>query len=509
VIAPFGTLQKSDTPAGDLGTPLAGGDLEPRGGVDLTGSPLADLAIDATVKPDFSQVESDAAQIGANERFALFYPEKRSFFLEGVDLLATPFQAVYTRTVTAPSVGLRGTGRAGRTAFTALVTRDRGGGLVVLPGAEGSDVAEQDFASNVGVLRVRHDLGRSFVSALATGRVIAGGGHNTVAGPDFQWRPGSSNTITGQALWSDTRTPDRPALASEWDGRTLMDHALVANWAHNTAHVDWFLQGKDVGRDFRADDGFIPQVGYREGYFESGYTFRPQDSFLSRVRVFTINSYDAEPSGATLSRRLSVGTGMDGKWNSFIRFELNRDDIRAGGLLLQRFQPRLYVQASPGRLVNLLSVDAYVGQEIDFANARAGHGTTLLTSLTLRPGDHLELRNDANGRWLFVEAADGASGRLVAAYVERLRATWMFDSRSFVRLIGQYVTTRRDSSLYTSAVEPKEAAFAASALFAYKLNWQTVFYLGYGDDRTFSSLTDRLERSGRQVFAKVSYAWQR
>jgi hypothetical protein len=58
-------------------------------------------------------------------------------------------------------------------------------------------------------------------------------------------------------------------------------------------------------------------------------------------------------------------------------------------------------------------------------------------------------------------------------------------------------------------VAPKSAAFSASALFAYKLNWQTVLYVGYGDDRTFSADSDALEQSGRQAFAKVSYAWQR
>src|SRR5262249_40401941 len=146
-------------------------------------------AIDATVRPDFSQIESDAAQIVANERFALSFPEKRPFFLEGSDLFSTPIHAVYTRTVTSPSLGLRGTGRIGATAYTARVAHDRGGGLVILPGPEGSDFAAQDFSSDVGVMRVRHDFGRSFVSLLATSRVIDKGGDNLVVGPDFQWRP--------------------------------------------------------------------------------------------------------------------------------------------------------------------------------------------------------------------------------------------------------------------------------------------------------------------------------
>src|SRR5262249_11725458 len=161
VVAPFGTTQQTAEPKSGLGSPLANDDVKSTSGVDVKWSPLTGLAIDGTVKPDFSQVESDAAQIVANERFALFFPEKRSFFLEGVDLFATPFNVVYTRTVNQPDAGLRVTGRAGSTAFTALVARDKGRGTVILPGPFGSDFADQDFRSDVGVVRVRHDLGRS------------------------------------------------------------------------------------------------------------------------------------------------------------------------------------------------------------------------------------------------------------------------------------------------------------------------------------------------------------
>jgi len=509
VVAPYASAQRLDAPEADLGSPLQNGDFDSEFGVDVKWSPLANAAIDGTVNPDFSQVEADAAQIGANERFALFYPEKRSFFLEGIDLFSTPFQAVYTRSITAPSGGLRATGRSGHTAFTALGAIDRGGGVVILPGAEGSSSALQDFRSNVGILRMRHDLGASFVSLLATGRTIDGGGHNAVFGPDFNWRPRPTDAITGQALWSDSHTPDRTDLAGEWDGRTLADRALLLRWAHNTPKIDWFVQGQDLGTDFRADEGFIPQVGYREGYFEAGYTLRPKDKFLSRIRIFTVDWYDDDQDGRVLARRASAGAGMDGRWNSFFRFELNRDDIRVGNEIFSRFRPYFTVQSSPGRILNSISIETFVGDEIDFANARKGSGATLKGSVTVRPDNHLELRGNASGRWLHVDDPSLGSGRLFLAQVERLRVSYSFNARSFARLIGQYVQTSRDTALYTYSVPRKDAAFSASALFAYKLNWQTVFYLGYGDDREFSEITDHLERSGRQGFAKLSYALQR
>src|SRR6185295_3351582 len=106
---------RSRTPSGALGGPLDDRSDDWDGGLDAKWTPNADTAIDATINPDFSQIESDVAQISANERFALFYPEKRPFFLEELDLFSTPIQAVYTRTITSPRWGLRSTGQVGST----------------------------------------------------------------------------------------------------------------------------------------------------------------------------------------------------------------------------------------------------------------------------------------------------------------------------------------------------------------------------------------------------------
>ena len=509
VLTPYATAQRTDKPSAGLGSPRSNGSSVDDAGLDLKWSPLANAAIDATFNPDFSQVEADAGQIVANERFALLYPEKRPFFLEGTDLLSTPFQAVYTRTVTSPSLGLRATGRSGTTAYTALVAHDRGGGLAILPGPEGSGYAAQDTASDVAVVRLRHEMGPSFVSLLATTREIRGGGYNRLGGPDFQWRPRPTEIVTGQALWSQSVTPNRPDLAPEWDGRTLADRALLLNYQHADARYDLFVQGQDLGREFRADDGFMPQVGYREGYVETGWTVHPKHGFFSRIRTSAIDSYDEEQDHRVLARRSALAAGMDGKLNSFLRLELNREDFRVGNELLSRFRPRVQAQASPGRLVNSVTLDTYFGDEIDFDNGREGKGLTLTGTVTLRPGPHTELAARTSGRWLNVDAGGGHEGRLFRAEVERLRATYMFNSRCFLRLIGQYVMTRRDVSLYTFSVPAQDQSFSSSALFAYKLDWQTVLFMGYGDDREFTYTTARLEPAQRQVFAKLSYAWQR
>src|SRR5207237_1229287 len=132
----------------------------------------------------------------------------------------TPLQAVYTRTITDPDWGGRITGNEGGLRYTVLVAGDSGGGTAIIPGTNDSSSAPQDFASTVLVGRAKKSLGRSFVGGLVTARDAPDErAHNVVAGPDFEWRPNAADVVTGQWLFSDTRTPNRPDLAAEWDAR--------------------------------------------------------------------------------------------------------------------------------------------------------------------------------------------------------------------------------------------------------------------------------------------------
>ena len=135
--------------------------LQHKAGIDVKYTPNADNTLDGTIRPDFSQIESDTAQISTNQRFALFFPEKRPFFLEGVELLSTPIQAVYTRTITAPDWGGRATGKLAGVNYTALVAEDTGGGSIVVPGPTASALAPQDFHSTVFIGRARFRGGSS------------------------------------------------------------------------------------------------------------------------------------------------------------------------------------------------------------------------------------------------------------------------------------------------------------------------------------------------------------
>jgi hypothetical protein len=167
------------------------------------------------------------------------------------------------------------------------------------------------------------------------------------------------------------------------------------------------------------------------------------------------------------------------------------------------------IQIDPSRRIPRLEIAGFVGEDTDVANVRVGRGGEVRLSANLRPDDHLDVQLDEALSWLGVSAAGTAPrDRLFTAHVHRARATWNFDARTFVRLIGQYVTTSRNPLLYLSDVPARDRGFSGSALFGFRLNWQSAVYVGYGDERALAP-DGSLDRTGRQLFAKISYAWQR
>jgi hypothetical protein len=168
-----------------------------------------------------------------------------------------------------------------------------------------------------------------------------------------------------------------------------------------------------------------------------------------------------------------------------------------------------FFQVDPSRRFPRIGANGFLGEDVDLAGARVGRGGSVTALATLRPEDHLTLELNSGFSWLDVDADQRSAARLFNAQVQRLKAVYTFNPRMFVRLIGQYVETERDPSLYPFPVPAREAYFAGSALFSYRLNWQTALFLGYGDEHALDPVRDRLARTSRQLFVKLSYSFQR
>ena len=232
---------------------------------------------------------------------------------KGVDLFQTPIQAVYTRTITVAAVGRPHHRQEHGSATRLLVADDKGGGSVILPGPNGSDLATQDFTSTDFVGRVKREIGLSSVGMLLTdreahddsqnGAPLATAATTASSGPTSSGGRPDSDIVTGQLLYSATRTPNRPDLAAEWTGNRLSGHAgsirLVAQHdARGLVRV--------VSRHFRRvsrDNGFVPQVGVRVFGGGGGWTVRPK-GFLSRLRTFTTGEWQDGSDRALISHEL-------------------------------------------------------------------------------------------------------------------------------------------------------------------------------------------------------------
>jgi hypothetical protein len=226
------------------------------------------------------------------------------------------------------------------------------------------------------------------------------------------------------------------------------------------------------------------------------------------VRTFVFADYIVDREGELLSQIVSPGIGFDTKYNGFARFELRSERILAGDTVLQRRRLVYTLNAVPSRVLAGVSLEGSIGEEIDFEGARRGHGGRVAASATVRPGDHLQLDLSGEVRWMDLNVPDDGPRRLFTAHFERLKATYTLTARSFVRVIGQYVGARRNPALYEGEVDDESGDFSASALFAYRLNWQSVLFLGYGDARSLSG-EGGLPPKDRQLFLKVSYAFQK
>ncbi|HUK12595.1 MAG TPA: DUF5916 domain-containing protein [Thermoanaerobaculaceae bacterium] len=510
VVAPYGTLTETGEPRGGPGTPLRNKPIGGNGGIDAKWMPSASSVLDGTINPDFSQVESDVGQIAINKQFAIFYPEKRPFFLEGTDLFQTPIQAVYTRTITSPRWGARATGKIDSTAYTVLVTEDRGGGSVVIPGPTASTFAAQDFGSIAAIGRLRHDFGASFGGLLVTDREndpASGGGHNRVLGPDFVWSLGEHDRVTGQFLYSDSTTPDRPDLDPSWDGRHLAAHAAYIQVRHNGYRWLAYAQHQEFGDGFRADDGFVPQVGYHFDKAVLGYSSYNVGPF-SQLLTGPFCVYTTLPDGGVVQRMCGLFVNPSGILNLTGEVDLvpaERDRVD-GTVVDSNFTLYYNLSIDPGRVFSRVTLNGFLGDQPDVANGRPGSGGDVDVTGTIKPTDHLALDFNAERQWLDVRQG-ALAGRLFTADIARLKATYNIDARTFLRLIGQYYTAERNPALYTNAVTERDRSFTGSALFAYRLNWQTVLFVGYGDSRALDE-SNRLALASRQFFVKASYAFQ-
>ncbi|MGH9323701.1 MAG: DUF5916 domain-containing protein, partial [Vicinamibacteria bacterium] len=434
--------------------------------------------------PDFSQVEADAAQLEVNQRFALFFPEKRPFFLEGADYFQVPGDLVFTRTVADPDVGVKLAGKEGSNAVGAFATLDRLNNLI-FPGPQESEQTslEQDVTGIVA--RYRRDVGEASTMGLAyTGRE-ADGYHNRVVAADGFLRLSPTQSASFLVTGTTTDYPDSVAFEFGQDPGSFAGLGYSVEYEYDSR--DWSASAAwtDVRDDFRADFGFVPQVGFRapEGDLERIF-WSDGEGWFNRISLEVEAEWQEDQDGDLLERQYVLAMNYEGPWQTFARAWTTWSRIGFAGETFDLVEPRFEFEVRPAGWIGFGAFTSF-GHEVDFDNVRRADEVFLVPGLDLRVGRSFELGVDHTYQRLSLD-----DERILTANLTEIRALYHFNVRTFVRGIVQLRDNDFNPAMFVEEVEPEEQRIFSQLLFSYKLNPQTVIFVGYSDNYQGTSQFD-------------------
>lgn len=478
-------------------------------GAEIKWRPRADWVFDATLNPDFSQVELDVPQLAGNTRFALSVPEKRPFFLESTDVIDLPLAAFYSRSVTDPGWGLRSTWRGTGADATALSLRDDGGGLLLRPGPYATTVLPQDRRSQATLLRSRwHGDAFSAGALLSQRDESAGGARNRVAGVDWVWRPSDEQQWRARAMGSRSRDSET--------GPGESGHHLNAAWWLRVPGWNFTAEATEVSPRFRNDNGFVEQAGVR--IVESELIRRWGAVSVPGPLVFDAHEFETYlwvqhkgtladrdvPGGQTIARSAHAGIWLAAARNSEAWAHVQFDTERARSDTPLRAIPAVAASYSvnPAPWLTKLHVEATVGRRLDVEADRLGRGSELLLELNLRaPLGRFWLESEQRFEQNRIAAPDGR--RALADTALQWLGVLHLDARDSLRAVWQGTRFLRPGT--GEAVAPADLRGQTTSL---------VFLRRFGLGRSLSAgLSRQTERPApglarsveTELFAKASF----
>lgn len=459
----------------------------------------SNMNLSFAINPDFSQIEADAGQLDINTQYALYYNEKRPFFLEGKDFFNTPMRAMYTRSIADPDFGVKLTGKMDKHAVGLFVTRDNTTNLV-FPAVDGSDdttIEDKVWSSS---FRYRFDAGRSStIGVLMTDR--EGDSYfNRVGGIDGLFRISKSDTLTFQFLGSSTMYPDD--ISGEFDQEYGRFNGTAFNAGFQHVKKEWNARigYEDYSPGFRADLGFIPRVDYRKGVLGGNYIFWGKEGgFLTSVSVGGDLDQTTDHDGNLIEREAQLQVVFEGPMQSVLVTRVEKRRYVYEGTEFDQDEMSIAFLVVPTKKLRLHMFSKW-GDGIDYDHVRGGKRFYISPSFRYNLNKQIEIYGESNLSFFYING-----DYLFKAYLNELRAVYFLNKNMFFRAILQYSDIRRNQNLYEDAVDSREQGLLTQFLFSYKLNPRTVLYLGYSDIyEGYDHMS--LIQSNRSVFLKIGYA---
>jgi hypothetical protein len=484
------------------------------------------IVLDGTINPDFSDIESDQPQFTVDQRFPVYFPELRPFFLENASYFNTPITLVYTRNIAHPEYGLRMTGKLDRTNLGVFAIDDRQPGESVAP----TDPLYGKHAT-VAVGRVSRDIGEgSGLGAIYTDEEF-GGGWNRIGGADFTARFDKHWTAHGQMVESSTMGDQDSGTPAPYSAGPASDVQVF-----RSGHAfNMFNEYQDVSTGFQTSLGFLQSSNIRSDHLHSNYQWFPKKSVVQSWGLEENQNLAFDHQGDRVYRY----TTLDPFWllpRNFVLAPLvgqNSDTVSPanypGLTAFKNFTENFggfVVRGAPWSQFNL-SLVAIRGGNVNY-NPLAGQSPFLLNQdlvnllFTVQPVNQLTIDNT----YLLDRDHATAGGAFVyESQTMRTKVNYQFTRSISARVIAEYDSTLANP-LNTSLLRTREVA--TQALLTWLPHPGTAVYLGYNDDlqNLNRSLCNRLPNGtcdpnnttfpragpllndGRQIFVKASYLFR-
>jgi len=463
--------------------------FDPDFGLNLKYGLTSDLTLDLTYNPDFSQVEADMPQIDVNQRYALYYPEKRPFFLEGKDLYDTPFELIYTRTISNPKWGLKLSGKLGKTTVGLLSTLDETPSPIQYDDYSTDDYPLSSTRAWINVFRLKQDIyTESHLGFILTDKEMGSGWnnlsqhYNRILGVDGHFKIKRYNRLAFQIVGSQTKIGENK---TDWTPATML------NFSHASRHISFTFDFYRIPEEFEAATGFFRRKDIQAFNSRFSYAFLPMNKWIISIRPSLSYRRIYDFNNILTDEQYSLSLFINGWRQSHIWANFESSLERYGGINFHKKNMRVSFASEPfAWLSGNIMFSFGDGIYYDTSSPYLGYKTSRSLRLTLRPLSNLRMfytyRNDN-----FYRQRGGEEVYSVNIISQRI--TYQLSRTLSLRLITDYNDYYQE--LY------------ASLLFSYELRPGTVFYLGFDDNLTRDP-GGLFQTKGRYYFIKFSYWWR-
>ncbi len=475
------------------------GSFDIRESLDLRWGINQNLFLNATINPDFSQVEADEIQLEANKRFAVFVPEKRAFFLDGADYFSNWSRFIHTKLFAEPEYGLKVTGKQDKHSFGVMSLTDKDT-TFLLPGNQGSRlVSLAGRKSENQMLRYRYDLGKQGNIGMTYTDRNATDYSNKMFAIDGKYWFGQSDFFKFQLMSSENLYPLEVQQTQGFEqDKDTSGNAFSVNYKHAARDWEWQLTHHRFGEGFRADSGFVSRSNWTSnaGTFTRRWYPEVQNQWWTNMRLSGRWQRDGDLADKLLKKERIVQFEVFSQYQSLISASISRNEEE----FLQRIYPldsyNAYLEVTPLPGLDLI-LDYVWGNEIDFSDSsdrlkpRKGDVNTLVANIDYQFDQHIKFTVEYIDKRLQV-----LEQTVFDINLYNFRAAYQLNVNSFIRLTIQANSVQSDQSL------------ASQWLYSYRVNPFTLFYLGYSDQGFQTTELNHLRKVDRTLFMKFSYAWQ-